>query len=57
MTNDQRNWQMDIAVRLMEEVIADVLAEAHHNGESPLSPWDIHTAAVYYGQTPMAAKS
>ena len=46
MDDNQRKWQMDMAVRLMEEVIDDVLAEAHKDGETPLSPWDIHKRSV-----------
>ena len=38
MTNDQRKWQMDIAIRLMEEVIGDLLAETHSAGQTPLAP-------------------
>lgn len=42
MTNEQRKWQLDMAVRLMEEVIGDLLDEAHQNGQTPLGPRDIY---------------
>lgn len=48
MNKDQRTWQMDIAVKLMEEAVGDVLAEAHNDGETPLSPWDIHRRGVLW---------
>ena len=42
MTNDQRIRQMELVVKLMEEVIGDVLVESHGAGEPALDPWEIH---------------
>ena len=42
MNNEQRKRQLDIRIRLMEEVVADVLIEAHDAGKTPLRPFDIY---------------
>ena len=42
MTSEQRKWQFDMAIRLMEEVVADILDEAHNDGKTPLRPWDVY---------------
>ena len=42
MTNEQRRSHFDMAIRLMEEVVADILDEAHNDGKTPLRPWDVY---------------
>ncbi len=41
MTNDERQWQMNLALRLIGEVASDVLLEANESGEQPLTAREI----------------
>ena len=42
MNHEQRRWQLEIAIGLMEEVIGDILLEVHTDGRTSLRPWDIY---------------
>lgn len=51
MTGAQRTFQTELAIRLLEEVVLDVIVEAEGSGATPLDPFNIRERSPIAGET------